>query len=147
MSEQFDPYYRWLGIPPEEQPADFYRLLGVRRFEPDADVIEAAADRQMVFIRTFALGAHRDISQSLLGELARARAHLLNPDRRSKYDAELRESLAGASERHLVTHPTPPPVIVQAESVSPLPQGSSANECAPEIGHIRVRVALRVLAA
>ena len=29
----FDPYYRWLGIPPEEQPPDHYRLLGVKVFE------------------------------------------------------------------------------------------------------------------
>ena len=28
---EFDPYHRWLGIPPEEQPADHYRLLGIPR--------------------------------------------------------------------------------------------------------------------
>ena len=36
MSEAFDPYYRWLGIPPGEQPPDHYRLLGIERFEADA---------------------------------------------------------------------------------------------------------------
>ena len=25
----FDPYLNWLGIPPHEQPPNFYRLLGV----------------------------------------------------------------------------------------------------------------------
>ena len=29
MDEQFDPYHKWLGIPPEEQPPNYYRLLGV----------------------------------------------------------------------------------------------------------------------
>jgi len=40
----FDPYHKWLGIPPDEQPPDHYRLLAVRRFEDDPDVIAAAAD-------------------------------------------------------------------------------------------------------
>ena len=33
MSAPFDPYYRWLGIPPGEQPPNHYRLLGVQLFE------------------------------------------------------------------------------------------------------------------
>ena len=43
----FDPYYKWLGIPPDEQPPNHYRLLGVRDFEADAEVIENAADQRM----------------------------------------------------------------------------------------------------
>ena len=27
----FDPYHKWLGIPPKQQPPDHYRLLGVER--------------------------------------------------------------------------------------------------------------------
>ena len=42
----FDPYHNWLGIPPHEQPPNFYRLLGVVLFESTAEVIEQAADRQ-----------------------------------------------------------------------------------------------------
>ncbi len=30
----FDPYYRWLSIPREEQPADHYRLLGIAPSRP-----------------------------------------------------------------------------------------------------------------
>src|SRR5688572_1794287 len=33
MTEPFDAYYTWLGIPPAEQPPHFYRLLGVQPFE------------------------------------------------------------------------------------------------------------------
>ena len=58
MGNSFDPYYRWLGIPPDEQPPDQYRLLGVKRFEEDPDVIEAAADRQMAI---FALIRRADV--------------------------------------------------------------------------------------
>ena len=42
-STGFDPYHKWLGIPPEEQPPNHYRLLGLPPFEADLDVIDAAA--------------------------------------------------------------------------------------------------------
>ena len=41
----FDPYHKWLGIPPKEQPANYYRLLGIEEFEADADVIEGALEQ------------------------------------------------------------------------------------------------------
>ena len=44
VPESFDPYYQWLGIPPEEQPANHYRLLGIKWFEDNIDVIAAADD-------------------------------------------------------------------------------------------------------
>ena len=47
MADEFDPYRMWLGIPPEEQPPNIYRLLGIGLFEADLDVIQEAADRQM----------------------------------------------------------------------------------------------------
>ena len=55
----FDPYHQWLGIPATEQPPNHYRLLSVPLWEPDLDVIEAAAERQTVFLRTFQLGPSR----------------------------------------------------------------------------------------
>lgn len=33
MSKEFDPYYKWLGISPDEQPPTLYRLLGVQRYQ------------------------------------------------------------------------------------------------------------------
>ena len=44
MAESFDPYHVWLGIPPDEQPPNRYRLLGIRAFEANQDVIDNAAD-------------------------------------------------------------------------------------------------------
>ena len=38
--------YRWLGIPFREQPANYYRLLGLALIERDPGVIESAADCQ-----------------------------------------------------------------------------------------------------
>jgi hypothetical protein len=56
MAEEFDAYYVWLGIGPEERPAHRYRLLGIRLCEPNPEVIESAADRQMAHLRTFQQG-------------------------------------------------------------------------------------------
>ena len=53
MSDEFDPYLKWLGIPPKFQPPTHYRLLGLEAFESDPDAIENAADRQMAHLRTF----------------------------------------------------------------------------------------------
>ncbi|HND53260.1 MAG TPA: hypothetical protein PLV92_12710, partial [Pirellulaceae bacterium] len=94
MSDGFDPYRKWLGIPPEEQPPNFYRLLGIPLFETDPDVIENAAHRQMAYVRTFQTGRHAEQSQRLLNELAAAKVCLMNPDRKAAYDAELHRAAA-----------------------------------------------------
>ena len=52
MSDQFDPYHVWLGIPPEEQPPNHYRLLGLRPLETNADVISNALDQRRAFLRS-----------------------------------------------------------------------------------------------
>ena len=91
MPEQpFDAYYKWLGIPPSDQPPNFYRLLGVVLYESDPDVIEAAADQRMAHIRTYQTGKHGAASQKILNELAEARLTLLNPTKKAGYDASLR---------------------------------------------------------
>ena len=54
-----DPYHVWLGIPPEEQPPNHYRLLGIAMFESQPDVIATAADRQMGHLRTFSRASTR----------------------------------------------------------------------------------------
>ncbi len=92
MPDQFDPYHRWLGVPPDEQPPHHYRLLGIQQFEADADVIEAAADRQMAHLRTYQTGRHIEASQRLLNEVAAARLCLLSPPSKAKYDGQLRAS-------------------------------------------------------
>ena len=56
MTEQFDPYRKWLGIPDQTQHPHHYQLLGLALFEDDPDVIENAANRQMTHIRSFQTG-------------------------------------------------------------------------------------------
>ena len=99
MAETFDPYHKWLGIPPSEQPPNHYRLLGVSLFEPDADVVANAADQRMSHVRTFQAGRHSDLSQKILNEIAGARVCLLNPARRAEYDRQLHEQLATQTDR------------------------------------------------
>ena len=90
MAPRFDPYHKLLGIPPRDQPPNYYRLLGIELFEADVEVIEAAAERQMAYLQGIATGPHMAESQSLLNEVARAKVCLLNPERKSKYDNSLR---------------------------------------------------------
>ncbi|MEQ8789364.1 MAG: hypothetical protein RIC55_23930 [Pirellulaceae bacterium] len=92
MSETFDPYYKWLGIPPEEQPPDHYRLLAIRRFESDPDVIDAAAEQRMTLLRNRQSGRYAAESQKLLNELSAARGCLLDAQRRGAYDAQLQRA-------------------------------------------------------
>ena len=88
--DPFDPYHKWLGIPPRLQPAHHYRLLGVAEFETDADVIDAAANQRMSFLHEMAGGPLVEHSQRLLNEIAAARLTLLDPEKKSAYDRQLR---------------------------------------------------------
>ena len=92
MTEPFDPYYTWLGIHPEEQPANHYRLLGLKEFEDNPEAISHAADRQMAHLRTFQAGKHSVLSQELLNEVAAAKLCLLSPEKKSAYDEQLRQN-------------------------------------------------------
>jgi hypothetical protein len=96
MQTEFDPFHVWLGIPPEEQPPNRYRLLGIPLFESNADVIAMAADRQMGHLRTFQSGKHSDLSQRLLNDVAAAKVCLLNSAKKAAYDEQLRQQLAPA---------------------------------------------------
>lgn len=114
MSEQFNPYHKWLGIPPKDQPPNHYRLLGLDLFESDLDVIEAAFQRQMAYVRTYQLGPHSELSQKILNEIAAAKVCLLIPDEKAEYDRKLRDWLA---EQDPTTPPDLPPAVTPAPPV------------------------------
>lgn len=108
----FDPYHKWLGIPPAEQPPHHYRLLGIAAFESDREVIAAAADRQMAHVKSFSTGKYAAASQTLLNELSKARVALLNVALKAAYDQRLQaprqqganaRPKSGAAERRDVT--------------------------------------------
>jgi hypothetical protein len=120
----FDPYYTWLGIPPAEQPANCYRLLGIGLFEANPAVIENAADRQMRHLQSFKSGPHAALSQRLLNEVAAARVALLDPQQRARYDAQLHQSLAA------VARAIQPPAASQSAPTTPI-AGTTASFSAP----------------
>jgi hypothetical protein len=116
----FDPYHKWLGIPPKDQPPDHYRLLGLERFEADPDVIAHAADARMTHIKTLATGAFGHLSQVLLNAISAARVCLLNPVTKAEYDAALRKWI---DEQQLASATTvPPPLPPKSQgSLVPVP--------------------------
>lgn len=113
MADTFDPYHRWLGIGPEDQPPHHYRLLGLALFEADRDIIDSVAMRHIGFLQEITGGDHVPQAQRLLNELAAARRCLLDPRRKAAYDADLKAQLATA---------VPPPPIVLPGSADGSPQ-------------------------
>jgi len=116
MSHGFDPYHTWLGIPAEEQPPNHYRLLGLRLFESDPEVIQNAVDQRMAYLKSLATGAHGVHSQQLLNVVSRAGTCLLRPEAKRQYDGALRAGLAVAARnaprpirQTLAPPPTPTP--------------------------------------
>lgn len=89
-AEEFDPYYKWLGIPTEQRPPNLYQLVGVQMFEKDFDVIANACDQRMAHLRTFSTSPQRDHAERLLNEVSAARVTLLSPRLKAGYDSNLR---------------------------------------------------------
>jgi len=110
----FDPYRKWLGISPKDQPPHHYRLLAIDLFESDPEVIDAAANRQMSYVQQRATGEHLADSQRLLNELSAARLCLLDPKKRSAYDATLRAQLGPRSEAAAAS----PPAVAPADPLA-----------------------------
>jgi len=130
VTGSFDPYRKWLAIPPEEQPPNHYRLLGVPLFEDDAEAISHAADQRIAYVRTLALGDFADVSQRVLNELAAAKVCLLNREKKAAYDERLHVELAPPSipqEAELATAkkharpPTEPPPVPPPSATASIP--------------------------
>lgn len=109
MAEAFDPYHKWLGISPKDQPPNHYRLLAIELFESDPDVIEGAADQRMAHVRTFQTGQNSALSQRILNELSAAKLCLLNPNQKAEYDRQLQTKLLSAAPAPVAAQPQPAP--------------------------------------
>jgi serine/threonine protein kinase len=120
----FDPYQQWLGVPPEEQPPNHYRLLGIALFEQDRAVIERAAQQRSIHLRALAGSGQVPLVEKLIAEVAAAKACLLAVEKKASYDHNLRLILKA---RAVTTKPPPPPTsqaptaVVSSTSVPALP--------------------------
>jgi hypothetical protein len=92
----FDPYHKWLAIPPGPQPPTHYQLLGISPAEKDAEVIEEAVLQRTAHLRTYQIGPRAKECTRLLNEIAQAKIVLLNPAKRLEYDAQLAEQVKHA---------------------------------------------------
>jgi hypothetical protein len=127
MPETFDAHYKWLGIPPEDQPPNHYRFLGISMFETDPDVIASAADQRMAHIRSFQTGQHSALSQKILNEIAAVRICLLNAAKKAEHDEYLRGQLAaseGQSQQTQAFDPAEMGIDLTARKVAPIAKQS-----------------------
>jgi len=104
MSESFDPYHKWLAIPPEDHPPSHYRLLAINTFEQDEEVIANAAEQRLSHLRILEMGEQGATATELIKEIKVARSCLLDPQTRSSYEAQLR----GESSAEPVVEMEPP---------------------------------------
>jgi hypothetical protein len=114
----FDPYHKWLGIPEDQRPPTCYQLLGVSPSEADPEVIEEMALRQTAHVRTYQTGPHAAACTRLLNEIARARTVLLNPARRSSYDARLAAARVSQREPAAAVAVAAPVAVCEAPAAS-----------------------------
>jgi len=113
----FDPYHKWLGIPPGQRPPTHYQLLGITPGERDPEVIEEAAIRQTAHVRTYQIGPHAAECTRLLNEIALARTTLLTPAKRQRYDAQFaRQAAAQRGPSPQFTAAALPPVAPGADA-------------------------------
>jgi len=90
--ENFDPYSQWLGLPGGREPADYYELLGLRRFESDLDLIAHTADTLRARLRKVRPGPHLADWQRLLDQLQAAKNSLAEPISKAAYDESLEDA-------------------------------------------------------
>jgi hypothetical protein len=126
VAEEFDPYHKWLGIPPRDQPPHHYRLLGVEPFEADPEVIDAAANRLLEYLQNVAAGPRLAAAQALMNEIAAARLCLLDAVKKAAYDKKLSAELPATDQSKAPPTvgntapdgmPPPPPPIARGPAV------------------------------
>lgn len=106
-SDEFDPYYRWLGIPKDQRPPNHYQLLGIAATEDDRKTIEDAIQRQTNLIKTQREPEQDEIANRVLYEIQEAGITVLDPYCRKEYDASIARSKPVARQP-LRAEPLPP---------------------------------------
>jgi hypothetical protein len=121
-TQRLDPYWEVLRIPPEEQPPDYYRLLGVKRFEQDSEVIKEHVSRRTRWVIMHKKGVYAKACADLIYQINAAKTCLLNPRLKAAYDRKLQVDQPNAQEARPGS-PTPGKGPVAAKT----PEGTEAS--------------------
>src|SRR5438094_447354 len=84
-----DLYGEWLMVPAGTRPPNYFDLLGLPLDVEDAGAIDQAARRQAKRVKEHQSEAPAGQCADLMQEIARARAVLLDPAKRTAYRASL----------------------------------------------------------
>jgi S1-C subfamily serine protease len=117
MAESFDALQEWLGIPKDRRPVDYYTLLGLRQFESDPELILQSLQIIEGLIRRHLNGPHGGAASELLSVLGEARACLLDPERKKKYDAQVAQARQSGSSLQTISRK--PPLVAQETTAVP----------------------------
>lgn len=90
MSDDFNPYRKWLGIPKNRTPANHYDILGVSLDEEDPEVIRGAAEQRRSYVEQQRGLGHDKAVKKILYQLDEAEMTLLDVKLRRDYDKRLR---------------------------------------------------------
>lgn len=91
----FDPYLHWLGIPPQEQPPNYYRLLGLQAYEQNMQTILSAADQRLTYLASMMHSEYASYAQQLYNEISYVRSYLSDQQTKQQYDAWLYQVTSG----------------------------------------------------
>ncbi|MEO8495469.1 MAG: hypothetical protein ABI614_10385 [Planctomycetota bacterium] len=89
MSDNFNPYAQWLGLPTTATSPDHYQLLGIHESVTDPAAIASAADRAMTRVRACKPGPHAAAWAQLLDRISAAKTTLTDSEQRQKYEQQL----------------------------------------------------------
>ena len=90
-SGNFDPYHKWLGLPPGKWMPTHFELLGLSIDEEEPSVIELAIKRQRDFMKGMRGGKFPELVDQILIQIQDAEITLLEPDSRRQYVEKSRE--------------------------------------------------------
>jgi hypothetical protein len=125
----FDPYSKWLGIPKDQRPVDYFLLLGLDANEKDPTAIRAAAERQAARVSRHQDGPLAQTAARLLKEISQAKSVLLTPATRKAYAEKLRKIASHKAAPEVETEPEAEEVTAEVEEEAVV---EAEEEAAPE---------------
>lgn len=115
--------HKYLSIDPSETPT-YYRMLGLKEGESNADVIDQAAEKQLMFLRSKATSAkYGDAVQRLLNKMMHAKLTLLSAEKKAAYDL----SLVHPIDTNRASAPVPAPIVLDTTDRRPLKRKAASH--------------------